>query len=224
LPENAAATAAGLFAIIVMFGPVPGGRFNPVVSCVDAAFGGLRWRAAAAYLPVQVAGCIGGAVIANMMFALPAVTISAKDRGHAGSFPVRGNRHSRADPGDLRAGPVGRSRSARPPGPTSARGSALRCTAPRSPSDTSSKHIRKACSCRSPRSAIRPASTSSRPPSRLPPPPPKNPTSRRPTSPLSTSAGPAATPSADTAGRLSTSPASPGHRPAPGQHAGLAHP
>ena len=41
LLENAAATAAGLFAIILMFGPVSGGHFNPVVSLVDAAFGGL---------------------------------------------------------------------------------------------------------------------------------------------------------------------------------------
>ena len=37
LLENAAATAAGLFAIILMFGPVSGGHFNPVVSLVDAA-------------------------------------------------------------------------------------------------------------------------------------------------------------------------------------------
>jgi glycerol uptake facilitator-like aquaporin len=50
LLENAAATAAGLFAIILMFGPVSGGHFNPVVSFVDAAFGGLRWRDATAYL------------------------------------------------------------------------------------------------------------------------------------------------------------------------------
>ena len=44
LLENAAATAAGLYAIILMFGPVSGGHFNPVVSFADAAFGGLRWR------------------------------------------------------------------------------------------------------------------------------------------------------------------------------------
>ena len=62
LLENAAATAAGLFAIILMFGPVSGGHFNPVVSFVDAFFGGLSWRDAAAYLPAQVAGCIAGAV------------------------------------------------------------------------------------------------------------------------------------------------------------------
>jgi glycerol uptake facilitator-like aquaporin len=86
LLENAAATAAGLFAIILMFGPVSGGHFNPVVSFVDAVFGGLRWRDAAAYLPVQVAGCIGGAVLANLMFALPAVSISAKHRATPAHF------------------------------------------------------------------------------------------------------------------------------------------
>jgi arsenate reductase (thioredoxin) len=59
LLESAAATAAGLFAVILMFGPVSGAHFNPVVSFADAAFGGLRWREAAAYLPAQVAGCIG---------------------------------------------------------------------------------------------------------------------------------------------------------------------
>ena len=86
LLENAAATAAGLFAIILMFGPVSGGHFNPVVSFVDAAFGGLSWRDATAYLPAQVAGCIGGAVLANLMFALPAVSISAKHRASPAHF------------------------------------------------------------------------------------------------------------------------------------------
>jgi len=86
LLENAAATAAGLFAIILMFGPVSGGHFNPVVSFADAAFGGLSWRQAAAYLPAQVAGCIGGAVIANLMFAGAAVSVSGKDRASAAHF------------------------------------------------------------------------------------------------------------------------------------------
>jgi glycerol uptake facilitator-like aquaporin len=84
--ENAAATAAGLFAIILMFGPVSGGHFNPVVSFADAAFGGLRWRDAAAYLPAQVAGCAGGAVIANLMFSRAAVSLSAKHRASPGHF------------------------------------------------------------------------------------------------------------------------------------------
>jgi glycerol uptake facilitator-like aquaporin len=84
--ENAAATAAGLYAIILMFGGVSGAHFNPVVSFVDAAFGGLKWGDAIAYLPVQVAGCIGGAILANLMFALPAVSISTKDRASGPHF------------------------------------------------------------------------------------------------------------------------------------------
>jgi arsenate reductase len=86
LLENAAATAAGLFAIILMFGPVSGGHFNPVVSLADAFFGGLSWRDAAAYLPAQVAGCTGGAIAANLMFARAAVSISAKHRASPAHF------------------------------------------------------------------------------------------------------------------------------------------
>ena len=78
--ENAAATAAGLFAIILMFGPISGAHFNPVVSFVDAAFGGLKWRDAAAYAPFQTAGCIGGAILANVMFSRAAISISTKHR------------------------------------------------------------------------------------------------------------------------------------------------
>jgi arsenate reductase len=86
LLENAAATAAGLYAIILMFGPVSGGHFNPVVSFTDAAFGGLSWRDAGAYLPAQVAGCISGAIAANLMFAQAPISISAKDRATPAHF------------------------------------------------------------------------------------------------------------------------------------------
>jgi len=80
LLEDAAATAAGLFAIILMFGPVSGAHFNPVVSFADASLGGISWRDAACYLPAQVAGCVTGAVTANVMFAQAAVSISVKHR------------------------------------------------------------------------------------------------------------------------------------------------
>ena len=80
LLENAAATAAGLFAIILMFGPISGGHFNPVVSLVDAYFGGLSRRDAAKYIPAQIAGCICGAVLANLMFALSAVSVAQTHR------------------------------------------------------------------------------------------------------------------------------------------------
>jgi glycerol uptake facilitator-like aquaporin len=84
--ENAAATAAGLFAIILMFGPVSGGHFNPVVSLVDASFGGLSRRDALAYIPAQIGGCILGAFAANGMFALSLVTISTKHRATGAHF------------------------------------------------------------------------------------------------------------------------------------------
>lgn len=80
LLENAAATATGLFTFILIFGPVSGAHFNPVVSLVDASFGGLRWRHAFAYIPAQVAGCIAGAVLANAMFDLAAISISTHHR------------------------------------------------------------------------------------------------------------------------------------------------
>ena len=80
LTENAGATALGLFAIILMLGPVSGAHFNPVVSFVDAAFGGVPRRTAAAYLPAQVTGCIAGAVLANVMFGGQAVSFSTHHR------------------------------------------------------------------------------------------------------------------------------------------------
>jgi glycerol uptake facilitator-like aquaporin len=84
--ENAAATATGLFALILMVGAVSGAHFNPVVSFVDAAFGGMTWRSATAYLASQVAGCSFGAVVANLMFSQAAVSISTHHRGSAGHF------------------------------------------------------------------------------------------------------------------------------------------
>jgi glycerol uptake facilitator-like aquaporin len=80
LLENAAATAAGLFTIILMFGPVSGGHFNPVVTLADASFGGIRWRDALAYMPAQTVGCILGAITANGMFSQAAVSISIHHR------------------------------------------------------------------------------------------------------------------------------------------------
>ena len=78
--ENAAATAAGLYAIILMFGPVSGGHFNPVVSIADAAFGGLSWRQIPGYATAQIAGCTVGAILANGMFAKTAITLSPHHR------------------------------------------------------------------------------------------------------------------------------------------------
>jgi len=80
LLENALVTALGLTVLILVFLPVSGAQFNPVVSAVDALLGGRSWRDVLLYVPSQIAGCIAGAVIANLMFGLDAVSWSTTDR------------------------------------------------------------------------------------------------------------------------------------------------
>ena len=80
LLENAFATALGLPVLILIFATVSGSHFNPVVSLIDAALGHRSWRDVAAYVPVQIIGCLAGAILANLMFGLPAVSISTTDR------------------------------------------------------------------------------------------------------------------------------------------------
>ena len=78
--ENAFATALGLAVLIVVFASVSGAHFNPVVTVVDILLHRRSWSTAAVYLPTQVLGCIAGAVLANLMFAEPAVAWSTTDR------------------------------------------------------------------------------------------------------------------------------------------------
>lgn len=86
LLENAFATALGLGVLILVFAPVSGAHFNPVVSLADAVLGHRPWRDALAYIPVQVVGCLAGAALANLMFDLPAVTVSGTERLTPGTF------------------------------------------------------------------------------------------------------------------------------------------
>jgi glycerol uptake facilitator-like aquaporin len=78
--DPTAATSAALVAIILAVGSVSGAHLNPVVSGADAFFGGLRRVELAAYVVAQLAGAIVGVLIANVMFALPAVSISTHVR------------------------------------------------------------------------------------------------------------------------------------------------
>jgi glycerol uptake facilitator-like aquaporin len=80
LLENAAATAGALIALISMFGAVSGAHFNPVVTLVDRLLGTITTRDAALYAMAQIAGACIGTVLANLMFELPAVDWSTKDR------------------------------------------------------------------------------------------------------------------------------------------------
>jgi arsenate reductase len=80
LLENAVATGAALVAIILAVGSVSGAHLNPVVSCADAVFGGLGRLQLVVYVLAQLVGAAIGVIIANLMFALPAVTISTHVR------------------------------------------------------------------------------------------------------------------------------------------------
>lgn len=80
LLENALVTALGLTVLILVFAPVSGAHFNPVVSLVDALLGTRSWRDVARYVPAQITGCIAGVMLANLMFGLDAVSWSTTDR------------------------------------------------------------------------------------------------------------------------------------------------
>ncbi len=80
LLENAAATAGALIALIWMLGAVSGAHFNPVVTLLDRAFGGIRTREVAPYIAAQIIGGCLGAIVANLMFELPAIDPSTTIR------------------------------------------------------------------------------------------------------------------------------------------------
>jgi len=80
LLENAGATAGALIGLILMFGAVSGAHFNPVVTLTDRLLGTMSTRDAALYVVAQVAGGCLGSIVANLMFELPAVEWSTKDR------------------------------------------------------------------------------------------------------------------------------------------------
>jgi len=84
LLENSIATAGGLAALILAFGSVSGAHFNPVVSLAGRLFGNLTTRELVAYIPAQVAGGCVGAIVANLMFDLDAITLSTHARSSSG--------------------------------------------------------------------------------------------------------------------------------------------
>jgi arsenate reductase len=85
LLEDALATTAGLAILILVFGPVSGGHFNPVVSLADWLLGrqsgtGLAGSEMLSYVVAQTVGAIGGSVLADAMFAKPLVAWSTHHR------------------------------------------------------------------------------------------------------------------------------------------------
>lgn len=88
LLQNSTATVLGLTVLILVFGPVSGAHFNPAVSLADWFLGrrsgsGLSLPDLGLYVLAQIAGAIGGSVLANAMFEV-GTSISTKERATAG--------------------------------------------------------------------------------------------------------------------------------------------
>jgi glycerol uptake facilitator-like aquaporin len=77
---NMLATVMVLGLLIWTLGPISGAHFNPAVTGVALVRREMAVGEGAMYIPAQVAGAITGAVLANLMFGLPAVEISTNDR------------------------------------------------------------------------------------------------------------------------------------------------
>ena len=91
LLQNSTATVLGLAVLILLFGPVSGAHFNPVVSAADWLLGrragtGLSARDVAAYTVAQCAGAVIGSLLANAMFGLAVLQISDKGRSSSGHW------------------------------------------------------------------------------------------------------------------------------------------
>ena len=81
LLANAIATGAGLSALILLFGPISGAHFNPLVTLVDAWQGGaIRWRHVTPYIMVQIVGAFVGVAAAHLMFGEPLFSVSVHMR------------------------------------------------------------------------------------------------------------------------------------------------
>jgi glycerol uptake facilitator-like aquaporin len=83
---NTLPTGAILVVLILVFGPISGAHFNPVVSMVFALRKQLPWRNAIAYIGLQMAGALVGVWIAHLMFELPVWQLSSTLRTGAGQW------------------------------------------------------------------------------------------------------------------------------------------
>lgn len=78
--QHAVVVGAALSALILTFGPVSGAHLNPVVTLVDAWFGGLPWRRVPGYVVAQLAGAVVGVLLTNLTFGLAAVEVASTSR------------------------------------------------------------------------------------------------------------------------------------------------
>jgi glycerol uptake facilitator-like aquaporin len=84
LLANAGATVGALIALILMFGPISGAHFNPVVTMASCLFDKRPWKEVIPYAVCQALGGTVGAVIANIMFDIDTFGPSTKIREGSG--------------------------------------------------------------------------------------------------------------------------------------------
>jgi glycerol uptake facilitator-like aquaporin len=77
---NTISTIFALAILILILGPISGAHFNPAVTLVSLVNKTMQTKDALAYIAVQVAGAITGAIVANAMFDLAVIQISKTDR------------------------------------------------------------------------------------------------------------------------------------------------
>ena len=80
LLENAAATGAALVGLILIFGTVSGAHFNPAVTITARAHGTIDTPDAIIHVAAEIVGGGAGAILANVMFELPAFELSTQTR------------------------------------------------------------------------------------------------------------------------------------------------
>jgi glycerol uptake facilitator-like aquaporin len=83
---NTTVTAAMLFVLIAMLGPVSGAHFNPAVSLVAAWRGELSVRLLFAYISAQLLFGIMGVWAAHLMFDMPVLQLSTTARTGLGQW------------------------------------------------------------------------------------------------------------------------------------------
>jgi glycerol uptake facilitator-like aquaporin len=81
---NAVSTISALALLILILGPISGAQFNPAVSLVQLLSRKQSLATTAAFIVAQILGAISGALLANVMFDLPAVQFSVHDRVSTG--------------------------------------------------------------------------------------------------------------------------------------------
>lgn len=80
LLANSLATGAGLVVLVLVFGPISGAHFNPVVSVLEASRGALSMRDAALRCAAQLVGACLGVLVAHAMFEHALVVVSPHAR------------------------------------------------------------------------------------------------------------------------------------------------